>query len=102
MHRKLLVSASRIASFGIALLAILLASSTMGCGAPGAPQPPSLKLPTPILNLSAVRIGNSVRLAWTMPTRTTDRIALQHPVKVQVCRAVEKGPCTNAGSLSLE
>ncbi len=102
MHRKLLVSAPRIAGFAFALLTILIAGSGNGCGSPGAPQPPTLNLPTPVLNLSAVRIGNSVRLAWTMPTRSTDHIALQRPVKVQVCRALEKGACTNAGSLSLE
>jgi hypothetical protein len=100
MHRKLLVSAPRIARSGIALL-ILVAGSVIGCGSPAAPEPPSLKLPTPAANLSAVRIGNSVHLAWTMPTRTTDHIALQHPVTVQVCRAVEKGSCGNVGSLSL-
>jgi hypothetical protein len=99
MHCKLLVSAPRIASFAVALLAILVAGSTMGCGAPGAPQPPSLKLPTPVLNLSAVRIGNSVGLAWTMPTRTTDHIALEHPVTVRVCRALEDGLCANLASL---
>jgi hypothetical protein len=102
MHRKLLVSAHRIASFAFALLGILIAGSGIGCGSPGAPAPPSLNLPTPVLNLSAVRIGNSVHLAWTMPTHSTDRIALQHPVKVQVCRALEKGHCANVGSLSLE
>ena len=69
---------------------------------PGRQAPPSLNLPTPVLNLSAVRIGNSVHLAWTTPTHTTDRIALEHSVKVQVCRALEKGPCTNVGSLSVE
>ena len=53
------------------------------------------------MNLSAVRIGDSVHLAWTMPTRTTDRIALKHPVTVQVCRAVESGPCANVGTLNL-
>jgi hypothetical protein len=100
MPRKLLVLASSIVSSATALLAILLAGSTTGCGAPGAPQPPSLKLPTPVLNLSAVRIGNSVRLAWTMPTRTTDHIALQqHPVTVRVCRALENGLCANLASL---
>ena len=99
MPRKLLVLAPRIVSSATALLVILLAGSTMGCGAPGAPQPPSLRLPTPVLNLSAVRIGNSVRLAWTMPTRTTDHIALQHPVTVRVCRALENGLCANLASL---
>ena len=102
MHRKLLVSAPRIASFAFALLTILVAGPATGCGSPGAPQPPSLNLPIPVLNLSAVRIGNSVHLAWTMPTRTTDHMALEHPVKVQICRALEKSPCANVGSLSLE
>ncbi len=102
MNRRFLVLAPRINHLTIAvLLAILPAGSTIGCGAPAAPQPPSLNLPMPVLNLSAVRIGNSVHLAWTMPTHTTDHIALQHPVKVQVCRALENGDCANLGSLSL-
>ena len=73
----------------------------VGCGSPGAPLPPSLDLPTPVVNLSAARVGNSVHLAWTMPTRNTDRIALRHPVPTQVCRAVEKGPCASIGKLQL-
>jgi Fibronectin type III domain len=36
-----------------------------------------------------------------MPTRTTDHIALKHPITVQVCRAVESGPCVNVASLNL-
>jgi hypothetical protein len=102
MNRKLLVLAPRINKLTFAvLLAILPVGSTIGCGAPAAPQPPSLNLPTPVLNLSAVRIGNSVHLAWTMPTHTTDHIALQHPVRVQVCRALENAVCADLGSLSL-
>ena len=91
MNRKLLVSA----------LAFLLARTLIGCGTPAAPAPPSLNLPAPVLNLSAVRIGDSVHLAWTMPTRTTDRVALRHPVTVQICRAIESGPCANITSLTL-
>jgi hypothetical protein len=102
MHRKLLVSAPRIASFACTLPAVLVAGSAIGCGSPGAPSPPSLNLPAPVLNLSAARIGDSVHLAWTMPTHTTDRLALQHPIKVEVCRAIEKSPCGNVGSLSAE
>ncbi len=102
MNRKLLVFAPHIKNPAlVVLLAIWIASSTIGCGAPGAPQPPSLNLPTPVLNLSAVRIGNSVHLAWTMPTHTTDHRALQHPVPVRICRTVENGPCANIASLSL-
>src|ERR1700744_4231004 len=89
-------------SGSIAFLATMaLCGVISGCGAPGAPQPPSLNLPEPVSNLAAVRIGNSIRLAWLMPTRTTDRVTLQHPVKVQVCRALENGPCTNLGSVLL-
>jgi hypothetical protein len=89
-------------TFLVSALALLLACTLIGCGTPAAPEPPSLNLPTPVLNLSAVRIGNSVRLAWTMPARTTDHLALRHPVTVQVCRAVESAPCTNIASLTLE
>jgi hypothetical protein len=100
MNRKLLALAPRINdSVRAVLLAILVTGSTLGCGAPAAPEPPSLNLPTPVLNLSAVRIDNSVRLAWTMPTRTTDHLALRHPVTVQVCRALENGLCANLASV---
>jgi hypothetical protein len=91
MNRKLPVFA----------LPLIMACAMVGCGAPAAPAPPSLNLPTPAVNLSAVRIGDSVRLAWTMPTRTTDHLPLRHPVKVQICRGIDNGPCTNTGTLSL-
>jgi hypothetical protein len=81
------------------LLAILVTGATFGCGAPAAPGPPSLNLPAPVLNLSAIRIGNSVHLAWSMPTNTTDHLALHHPVTVQVCRALENGLCGILASL---
>jgi hypothetical protein len=102
MNRVLLVLAPRINRPAIAvLLAIFTACLTIGCGAPGAPQAPSLNLPAPVLNLSAVRIGNSVHLAWLMPTHTTDHVTLEHPVKVQVCRALKNGPCANLASVLL-
>jgi hypothetical protein len=91
MNRKLLVSA----------LALLLAYTIIGCGTPAAPAPPSLNLPVPVLNLSAVRIGDSVHLAWTMPRRTTDRVALRHPAAVQICRAIENSLCASITSLTL-
>jgi len=87
--------------FPVFALPLIMACSMVGCGAPAAPAPPSLNLPTPVLNLSAVRIGDSVHLAWTMPTRTTDHLPLRHPVRVQICRGTDSGPCTNAGTLSL-
>jgi hypothetical protein len=84
------------------LLFVALALSMMiGCGSPGAPQPPSLNLPMPVVNLSAVRIGNSVRLNWTMPTRTTDRVVLKHPVIAGICRASGTSSCASIAKLTL-
>jgi hypothetical protein len=78
-----------------------LTLAVVGCGAPAAPAPPSLNLPTPVVNLSAVRVGDSVHLAWTMPTRTTDHLPLRHPITARICRAVDSEPCTNAGTLTV-
>jgi hypothetical protein len=83
------------------VFALPLVLTIIGCGAPAAPAPPSLNLPTPVVNLSAARIGDSIHLAWTMPTRTTDHLPLRHPVKVQICRGIDSEPCTNTGTLSL-
>ncbi|HYG97619.1 MAG TPA: hypothetical protein VD837_00700 [Terriglobales bacterium] len=65
-----------------------------GCGAPGAPQPPSLELPLVVQDLSATRKGDKVTLAWTMPTQTTDGQNIRHNRlgPVQVCRAVGEFP----------
>jgi Fibronectin type III domain len=87
--------------FPVFALPLIMACTMVGCGAPAAPAPPSLNLPTPAVNLSAVRIGDSVHLAWTMPTRTTDHLPLRHPVTARICRAVDGDACTNVGTLSL-
>jgi hypothetical protein len=79
----------------------LLAGLMIGCGSPGSPAPPSLNLPTPVLDLLAARTGDSVRLAWTMPKRTTDHLPLKRQVSVQVCRAVESAPCTIIATINL-
>jgi hypothetical protein len=101
MNRKLLVSALRLSSPFLLPLTLLAAGAMLSCGSPAAPQPPSLNLPAPVLNLSAVRIGNSVHLAWTMPTRNTDHTVLKPPVRTQVCRTVESGACATIATLTL-
>ncbi|MGC2401955.1 MAG: fibronectin type III domain-containing protein [Acidobacteriaceae bacterium] len=92
MNRKLLIS----------VLALLSAVAMTGCGSPGAPEPPSLNLPAPVIDLSVSRIGDSVRLAWTMPTHTLDHLPLKRPVTVQVCREVENAPCVAVETLNLK
>lgn len=78
-------------------LAALLAVFAAGCGTPGAPQPPSLNLPQPVADLAAVRNGNRVTLAWTMPLRSTDKLLLKGTVNVRICRAEGTGPCVATG-----
>lgn len=65
---------------------LLAALTSIGCGTPGAPLPPSLKLPDPVVDLAAVRTGNQVALTWTMPKKTTDKLRIKGNVDVRVCR----------------
>jgi hypothetical protein len=61
----------------------------VGCGTAGIPHPPSLDLPQPPSDLRIVRKGETVYLAWTMPTETTDGTALKHPGPTNICRSVD-------------
>ncbi len=80
------------------ILAGLLALA--GCGMPGAPLPPSLNLPVPVTDLSAVRTGPQVALAWTMPTKTTDKVLLKGNIAVHVCRNQTADPkCSIAATI---
>jgi hypothetical protein len=90
MNRRLRVAVS--AGFGLPLLMMA------GCGMVAAPQPPSLKLPEPVTDLTAQRVGNQVELHWTMPKRDTDKVLLVGDQKVRVCRHVESNPCVIAGN----
>lgn len=85
----------RLAAAALGMPLILLA----GCGLVAAPQPPSLKLPQPVTDLTAQRTGNQVALHWTMPKRATDKVLLAGDQKAQICRRVESGPCAVAGTL---
>jgi len=77
--------------------AVLLAGLA-GCGSAGAPQPPSLDLPQPVSDLRAVRKGDRVYLAWTVPSQTTDGETARHLGDTRVCRSVdlEMTECTNS------
>lgn len=61
------------------------------------PQAPSLYLPQPATDLTAMRVGNDVHLHWTMPKRATDRVLLKGPQDAHVCRSVAKDTCEPAG-----
>jgi len=57
-----------------------------GCASPGPPQPPSLKLPEIVTGLTANRVGDAVRLHWTTPSRTTDKLLIAGPIEADICR----------------
>jgi hypothetical protein len=86
--------------------AAALALTLAGCGTPGAPQPPSLKLPALVTDLGAVRAGSQVTLTWTMPKRDTAKIALKGDVPATICRQettsrAGAGSCISAGTVSV-
>jgi hypothetical protein len=66
--------------------AALLVACIAGCASPGQPRPPSLNLPETVKDLSAERVGDEVRLHWTTPEKTTDRIAIKGAMTAAICR----------------
>lgn len=82
------------------LLSFLFLLLIAGCGTPGAPQPPSLRLPKPVEDLTAVRRGDKVYLSFTAPTRTTDDAGLREPVTLRLCRHinVKSNTCDDVAS----
>ncbi len=87
--------------WGLAGLAGVVLAVVAGCGTPGAPLPPSLNLPQPVTDLSAVRAGDQVSVFWTMPKKNTDKLVIKGEVTVRVCRQESVGPCADAGTVSI-
>lgn len=79
------------------LLSVLNTALLVGCGSPGAPRPPSLNLPEPVSDLRAVRKGDRVYLAWTVPMETTDHQSIRHLGATRICRSadVASSECRN-------
>lgn len=67
-------------------LALGLTLATVGCAAPTPPQPPSLELPLPVVDLKAVRKGDRVLLSWTLPVETTDGDGIRFSGPTRICR----------------
>ncbi len=80
---------SKLLVFGIAAL--------VGCGVPGVPKPPSLELPEPVTDLRAVRKGDRIYLEWTVPTETSDRLAVRRLGSTRICRSLDEAmrECAN-------
>ena len=76
---------------------LLLAAALAGCGTPGAPLPPSLNLPDPVTDLSAVRAGDVVSLSWTTPQKNTDKLTMKGDLSVWICRSEASSACEDVG-----
>jgi len=72
-----------------------------GCASGGPPQPPSLELPVPVSDLRAVRKGDRVYLAWTVPTETTDHENIRHPGPTRICRSAASNPETSISEIRM-
>ena len=70
-----------------------------GCGAPAAPQPPTLNLPQPVADLAATRSGATVHLTFLAPQKTTDKLPVRGAVTAMLCRSVAAGACQPVGTL---
>ncbi len=94
---RLIAQKSRIRAGLSSLLSFLF--FTIGCASPGPPRSPSLSIPEPVTDLTARRVGDSVHLQFTVPSRSTDKLALHGPtVTGRLCRQLAQAACiTPAG-----
>ena len=82
--------ASRTRPHAAAFLFIeLFAMLWSGCASSAPPLPPSLELPAPVTDLRAVRKGDKIYLAWTVPTQTTDHERVRRQGPTEICRNPE-------------
>ncbi len=72
--------------FAAHILLLFPALFVAGCASPGTPKPPSLHLAQVVSDLAAEREGETVRLHWTTPSKTTDRIDIRGNITAQICR----------------
>jgi len=88
-HETVKPKTRRNASIGFdsALLILVLAT---GCGAPGEPRPATPPVPVAITDLTAHQAGESVELAFTLPTKTISGDPLAKPPAIEVLRGASK------------
>jgi hypothetical protein len=90
---------------GAARAIILAAAASLaGCAAPGPPLPPTLNLPAivPVARLSALRVGDEVRLHWTTPKQTSDKLPIRGAITAEICRNAVSGIASKAACVPVE
>jgi len=87
-------SDGRTASLLLRYAAFAAILTIFGCASPGPPRAPTLNLPQPVRDLNVTRIGDTVELHFTAPSRTTDKLPLRSAtVTGQLCRQLEHQSC---------
>jgi hypothetical protein len=76
-------AAGRLSAIACVTFSISLA---IGCASPGPPRAPSLRLPQPVKDLTAQRVGDEVQLHWTTPAKTTDDLPIKGSLTAEICR----------------
>jgi hypothetical protein len=64
----------------VVVLAVLLA----GCGYVGDPLPPALNIPERITDLRAVQRGDQILVDFTLPSLTTEGLAIKKPARIEL------------------
>ena len=80
-RRPIGLSGAAIAGAAVVVAGVIAS----GCASPGPPLPPSLKLPEVVGDLDAKRVGDEVKLNWTTPARTTDKLKIQGTITAEIC-----------------
>jgi hypothetical protein len=83
-------------------IVVAAALSLAACGTPGAPRPPSLRLPETVRDLAASRQGNTVTLTWTESQRTTDGENIRALGPTLVCMGGNDFPMTHCAQVAAD
>ena len=76
-----------------ALVLACAAGWLCGCGVQGTPHPPRLERPARITNLSAVQVGQSLEIHFSLPQQTTEGSRLTKPLEIDILRTIApQGP----------
>lgn len=65
-------------------LLLLPALFCWGCGSVGDPLPPALHIPQRVTDLSAVEQGGQILMQFTLPSHTTENLAIREPVAIEL------------------
>jgi hypothetical protein len=61
-----------------------LAFLSIGCGYVGDPLPPLANIPAVVTDLKAIQRGSRIIIQFTLPTQTTEGIAIRSPLKIDL------------------